>query len=188
MAFSAGGGFLAAGLISGKVPEWTETVGDAGKMVTDDFLENGLHTMPVFGPMVDLFGVFKALAMVQPPARGLCVDGSPQGPGAIMTPDCVQGGLAPRCGLVRVPTGQQTSIDTTTLVQPPQPASTLSIAFPAGAGSVVSFPDGISCGNNCAAPFPSGTIVGLFATPASGSTAFAGWSGACSGTGICRSR
>src|SRR5262245_16217920 len=54
-----------------------------------------------------------------------------------------------------------------------------------GAGTVVSSPSGITCGTNCAAPFPSGTPVTLTGTPASGST-FSGWSGGgCSGTGTC---
>lgn len=53
-----------------------------------------------------------------------------------------------------------------------------------GAGSVVSSPAGISCSSSCSAGFTAGTSVTLTATPAAGS-AFAGWSGACSGTGTC---
>ncbi len=53
-----------------------------------------------------------------------------------------------------------------------------------GSGSVVSSPAGISCGSTCATTFAAGTNVLLTATPASGSS-FAGWSGACSGTGNC---
>lgn len=45
-----------------------------------------------------------------------------------------------------------------------------------GSGTVTSSPSGTS--------FATGTIVTLTATPATGST-FAGWSGACSGTGSC---
>jgi hypothetical protein len=54
----------------------------------------------------------------------------------------------------------------------------------AGAGTVTSTPSGISCGTTCSASFASGTVVSLTAVPDSGST-FAGWSGACSGTGAC---
>jgi predicted carbohydrate-binding protein with CBM5 and CBM33 domain len=54
----------------------------------------------------------------------------------------------------------------------------------AGSGTVTSTPAGISCGSTCAASFNSGTTVTLTAAAASGST-FAGWSGACTGTGSC---
>ncbi|MEO8134874.1 MAG: Ig-like domain-containing protein, partial [Betaproteobacteria bacterium] len=54
----------------------------------------------------------------------------------------------------------------------------------AGNGTVASNPAGISCGATCSASFNTGTSVILSATPAAGS-AFAGWSGACSGTGNC---
>jgi uncharacterized repeat protein (TIGR02543 family) len=53
-----------------------------------------------------------------------------------------------------------------------------------GAGTVTSSPAGISCGATCSASFASGTSVTLTAAAASGST-FAGWSGACTGTGTC---
>ena len=53
-----------------------------------------------------------------------------------------------------------------------------------GTGVVTSSPGGINCGATCSANFTSGASVSLTATPASGST-FAGWSGACAGTGAC---
>jgi hypothetical protein len=53
-----------------------------------------------------------------------------------------------------------------------------------GSGSVVSNPAGIACPTDCGQTYPSGTVVTLTAAPASGST-FAGWSGACTGTGAC---
>jgi hypothetical protein len=59
-----------------------------------------------------------------------------------------------------------------------------------GSGSVASSgatPDtgsGIGCPGSCSAAFAPGATVTLSATPAAGST-FAGWSGACSGTGAC---
>ena len=53
-----------------------------------------------------------------------------------------------------------------------------------GTGTVTSTPAGISCGATCSANFASGTSVTLAAAPAAGS-AFAGWSGACTGTGVC---
>lgn len=53
-----------------------------------------------------------------------------------------------------------------------------------GSGTVTSSPAGINCGGDCSENYAAGTVVTLTATPASGST-FAGWSGACSGTGTC---
>jgi len=48
-----------------------------------------------------------------------------------------------------------------------------------------STPTAITCGTNCSASYPSGTVVTLTATPAADST-FAGWSGGgCTGTGAC---
>jgi hypothetical protein len=53
-----------------------------------------------------------------------------------------------------------------------------------GSGTVTSVPAGISCGSDCSEAYASGTSVTLTAAPAAGST-FAGWSGACTGTGSC---
>ena len=53
-----------------------------------------------------------------------------------------------------------------------------------GAGKVTSYPAGISCSATCAHAFPHGTEVKLTARAAKGSV-FAGWSGACKGTGAC---
>jgi hypothetical protein len=54
----------------------------------------------------------------------------------------------------------------------------------AGAGTIASNPAGILCPGTCAANYAAGTVVTLTAAAASGST-FAGWGGACSGTGAC---
>jgi hypothetical protein len=53
-----------------------------------------------------------------------------------------------------------------------------------GTGTVSSNPAGINCGTTCSGNFSNGTTVILTATADPGST-FAGWSGACSGTGTC---
>lgn len=52
-----------------------------------------------------------------------------------------------------------------------------------GSGTVAPSPAGTSCGASCFS-YSAGTAVAVTATPSSGST-FAGWSGACSGTGTC---
>jgi hypothetical protein len=53
-------------------------------------------------------------------------------------------------------------------------------------GSVTSTPAGIDCGSTCSTDFNDGEIVMLSpSTPAGGFTTFAGWGGACDGTGSC---
>ena len=51
-------------------------------------------------------------------------------------------------------------------------------------GTVTSSPAGINCGNTCSSAFTSGTVV-TFTARVSGNRVFAGWSGACTGTGTC---
>ncbi len=53
-----------------------------------------------------------------------------------------------------------------------------------GSGTVTSNPAGINCGTACTANYNSGASVTLAAAAAGGST-FAGWNGACTGTGPC---
>lgn len=53
-----------------------------------------------------------------------------------------------------------------------------------GGGTVTSSASGIDCGSDCTEAYATDTQVTLTATPDSGSV-FAGWSGACSGTGSC---
>jgi Divergent InlB B-repeat domain/WD40-like Beta Propeller Repeat len=53
-----------------------------------------------------------------------------------------------------------------------------------GNGTVTSSPAGIDCGPDCSEPYDEGTTVTLTANPDATST-FAGWSGACNGTGSC---
>jgi len=54
-----------------------------------------------------------------------------------------------------------------------------------GSGSVTSNPAGINCPATCSANYNTGTAVTLTATAGTSST-FAGWSGACTGTGSCQ--
>ena len=60
---------------------------------------------------------------------------------------------------------------------------TVTVAGP-GSGTVTSAPAGISCPSDCSeSTYLEGSLVTLSATPTSGT--FAGWGGACSGTGPC---
>lgn len=62
---------------------------------------------------------------------------------------------------------------------------TLSVSLAGnGNGSVTSDPAGIDCGTTCSVSFTYGAVVTLTATPAANSV-FAGWEGACTGTGEC---
>jgi List-Bact-rpt repeat protein len=70
------------------------------------------------------------------------------------------------------------------LEPPSEFALTVALAG-SGSGTVTSAPGSINCGIVCSDAFATGSDVTLTATPASGST-FAGWSGACSGTGLCK--
>jgi len=54
----------------------------------------------------------------------------------------------------------------------------------AGSGTVSDNVGGIYCGSTCFNNYSNGAAITLTATPTTGST-FTGWSGACSGTGIC---
>lgn len=67
---------------------------------------------------------------------------------------------------------------------PPAPTSYPLTVNTSGSGTVTSTPAGIICGTSCSTSYTSGTSVVLTAIPASGFT-FAGWSGACSGSGGC---
>jgi hypothetical protein len=67
-------------------------------------------------------------------------------------------------------------------VAPANPTLTLSIA---GNGSGTVSGNMISCPTTCSHSYASGTVVVLSAAPASGSS-FAGWAGACTGSGACK--
>lgn len=69
-----------------------------------------------------------------------------------------------------------------TLSQIGGPATLTILKVGGGVGTVASFPEGISCGEQCRAEFTLNTDVTLTATPSSNST-FNGWSGDCTGSG-----
>lgn len=63
-------------------------------------------------------------------------------------------------------------------------ATSLLLVRVSGKGTVVSSPAGVSCPSRCRTTFTTGVTVRLRAKPAAGFR-FAGWSGACRGTGAC---
>jgi len=67
-----------------------------------------------------------------------------------------------------------------------EPTQTLTVTRSGnGTGTVTSSPSGIACGATCTAGFANNLVVALTAMPATGSH-FAGWAGACTGTGACQ--
>jgi hypothetical protein len=60
----------------------------------------------------------------------------------------------------------------------------VTVAVTGGVGSVTSVPAGIDCPGTCSAEIAAGSQLTLTAAPGAGGS-FAGWSGACSGTGAC---
>lgn len=75
------------------------------------------------------------------------------------------------------------STSTTTTTTGGAQAATLAVAA-YGAGTITSQPTGVDCTGSCSTQFTVNTAVLLLETPATGYT-FAGWNGACTGTGSC---
>lgn len=147
------------------------------------------NTQPGFEHPRAVVDEFNADGLYRGQLEHVLVDGEPVG-------IAVDESSTPRKGQVYVTTGNGQS-DVLGGFDPEQ-ASSLLVFGPAGAGqtlaaarsgagvgTVKSSPPGIACGSACKAEFDSGGLVTLTAAPAAGS-AFAGWSGSCSGTGSCQ--
>jgi hypothetical protein len=82
------------------------------------------------------------------------------------------------------PTPTATPEDTATPTVTPTPTTYLLTVERSGDGTVTSVPAGIDCGADCIEDYADQTSVNLTAEAGDGSM-FAGWGGACSGTGSC---
>ena len=89
-------------------------------------------------------------------------------------------------GTCQVTMSSDTQVTATFTANPPPSQATLTVS-PAGTGSgtVSDGTGGISCPSTCSHAYATNTQVTLTETPGGGST-FAGWSGACLGTGTCQ--
>jgi len=153
---------------------------DIAQGVGLNFLDHALFSgVPILGTAVDEIAALNTIITWSPPRKGILLSSGAAG----FTGNDVTF-LDPNTNapvtFLKVPDQSQAAIiDSTTLVvsSPPTPF-TLSLGTAGnGSGSISSFPSGTS--------FPAGTIVGLTAAPATGST-FTGWGGGgCSGTGTC---
>ena len=69
-------------------------------------------------------------------------------------------------------------------VIPPSSYSLTVASSGSGSGVITSNPTGIACGSTCQSNFTDGSSITLSVAPNSGSV-FNGWSGGCSGSGVC---
>lgn len=95
------------------------------------------------------------------------------------------GGACTGTGSCIVTMSAARSVTATFLAPPPGPTHVLDVSrLGTGTGTVSASPTGINCGADCTESYPENTVVTLTATPTNGSS-FAGWGGACTGTGAC---
>lgn len=80
--------------------------------------------------------------------------------------------------------GYNVTATTNPLPTMPAPAMTYSLSVTSSYGTVTSSPSGINCGSTCTYNYEADTSVTLTPAANSGYT-FAGWSGACTGSGSC---
>ena len=97
------------------------------------------------------------------------------------------GSASMKFGIAASPGSAVGAASTTPPPPPPATPTTYSIGVTfagTGSGSVGSSPSGLECNATCSRSFAAGTALTLTAVASSGSV-FAGWSGACTGTGAC---
>jgi hypothetical protein len=91
---------------------------------------------------------------------------------------------SPTTGMMTYPNGMQIPIQRFAFALANQLPDITVTPVGSGTGTVTSTPAGIACGTACSETYAVGTQVTLTPSANSGST-FAGWTGACTGTGSC---
>ena len=142
--------------------------GSGGGTVTSN--PAGISCGPMCGPTNFLSGISVTLSAVSDPNSTFTGWSGDTGGGCLDTGDCT------------VTMDQARTITAT--FEPIQWQLSVTTTGGTGTGTVTSTPVGISCGVTCAASFQQGTLVSLNETP-DANMAFAGWSGACTGNGVC---
>jgi len=178
------GSYISTSVTTGSTPGGSENVATVGTTVADHY---AFHGVPVLGTLKDFVDIVQAATSDAPPQPGVVLSTGMAEPlpGGGTAVTYLDSNGNPTATLIKVPDAPQEVVDSTQFVIPPQPVSKLSVAEQGtGSGSVVSFPQGISCPPSCSADFPTGVVVGLEAEPSGGSLLDA-WSGACSGPQGC---
>jgi CSLREA domain-containing protein len=155
------------GLLASANNNLIEATGSDACGLTNGINGNIIGSDPLLGALADNGG---------PTLTHLPQSGSP----AIDAGDCTAGPAADQRGVAR---SQDDTCDIGAVEVAPQHELTVGRSG-AGTGNIASTPAGITCGVTCTASFDVGTVVTLTATAESGSV-FAGWAGACSGSGAC---
>ena len=178
----AAGAYATSLAIEGATPPGPETAKGLLFTYADDLLDAGF---PVIGTSYDAYNLLKSAADDDPADNGSILSSGLTG----MLPGGITGIFSPGAStttttLVRVPAAvPQETVDTTTLVVAPASTYTLNVNI-VGSGSVISFPEGVSCAVSCSVAFPQGVVVGLNPDPTLGYS-LQSWTGACTGTGSC---
>jgi Divergent InlB B-repeat domain len=116
---------------------------------------------------------------------GTCSASFPTGTVVVLVPAAVSGssfiGWSGACSGIGTCSVKMTSDQSVTATFERHPSLTVGLSGP-GKGTITAL--SISCPTTCSATYAPGTLVAATASPSSGSS-FAGWGGACSGTGAC---
>jgi hypothetical protein len=177
------GAYATSLAIEGATPPGPETVKGLLATYADHLVDVGF---PVAGTSLDTYNLLKSAAGDDPADNGSILSSGLSGmlPGGIIGIFSPASGSTTTTTLVKVPAGvPQETVDTTQLEVAPSSTYTLNVDI-AGSGSVISFPDGVSCSISCSVAFPQGAVVGLTADPTLGYS-LQSWTGACTGTGGC---